>query len=168
MHLLTSILAWCVGEVSQVFFRRRVFLPSSLRILLCPSMAEPKVVKLTVTDLTPENFAPYGQVITPSKDGKPFGCDDAKLELSKGIPRHVGWREPILFWSSCPLYMEWTIISIVIVWLYAWSWWELALDGFQLGFGSHVVISACNVIFAGIIVLVLWREAFWVVFLIRG
>lgn len=31
---------------------------------------------------------------------------------------------------------------------------------FQLGFVSHIVISACNGIFAGIIVLDLWREAF--------
>lgn len=37
--------------------------------------------------ITPENFRPYGQVIFPSQDGKPFGADDAQLILDRGTPR---------------------------------------------------------------------------------
>lgn len=51
------------------------------------SSAPPRVWKLCVTDLTPETFAPYGQLISPQPDGVQFGCHDAQLELSRGIPR---------------------------------------------------------------------------------
>ncbi|MBD0269300.1 MAG: ureidoglycolate lyase [Cyanobacteria bacterium Co-bin8] len=37
--------------------------------------------------LTPEQFAPFGQVIYPSLDGLPFGPEDAQLQLQNGIPR---------------------------------------------------------------------------------
>ncbi len=42
---------------------------------------------LPAQPITPENFAPFGQVIFPSADGKPFGPDDAQLQLDQGIPR---------------------------------------------------------------------------------
>ncbi|MBO6784816.1 MAG: ureidoglycolate lyase [Alphaproteobacteria bacterium] len=43
--------------------------------------------KLTPVALTPENFAPYGQIIAATEDGVPFGPDDAQLDLSAGTPR---------------------------------------------------------------------------------
>ncbi len=42
---------------------------------------------LTVEPITPEAFAPYGQVIFPRADGAPFGLADAQLVLNQGIPR---------------------------------------------------------------------------------
>jgi ureidoglycolate hydrolase len=37
--------------------------------------------------ITEENFKPYGQLITASKDSKPYDRSDAQLDLSNGIPR---------------------------------------------------------------------------------
>ncbi len=37
--------------------------------------------------ITPENFQPYGQVISASVDGKTFDPSDAQLNLQNGIPR---------------------------------------------------------------------------------
>jgi len=49
--------------------------------------------------ITAESFAPYGQLITPQDDSKPFDEQDAQLELSQGQPRfylmrlhHRGYR----------------------------------------------------------------------------
>ncbi|NJL48383.1 MAG: Ureidoglycolate hydrolase [Leptolyngbyaceae cyanobacterium SM2_5_2] len=50
----------------------------STSLLLQPLPAQP---------ITPENFAPFGQVIFPSADGAPFGPQDAQLKLDAGIPR---------------------------------------------------------------------------------
>jgi ureidoglycolate lyase len=44
-------------------------------------------IELPVQTLESAAFAPYGQVIAPSTDGKPFGPDDAQLEFGRGIPR---------------------------------------------------------------------------------
>ncbi|MGB3199503.1 MAG: ureidoglycolate lyase [Nodosilinea sp.] len=43
--------------------------------------------KLTAQPITPESFAPFGQVIFPSADGAPFGPGDAQLKLEAGVPR---------------------------------------------------------------------------------
>jgi ureidoglycolate hydrolase len=51
-----------------------------------------KVEMLAVTLATPENFAPFGQVIVPTEDGTPFGPDDAQLDLMGGIPRFYAMR----------------------------------------------------------------------------
>ncbi len=54
------------------------------------SMQQPNAISvrsLTPAAITPENFRPYGQVIFASEDGKPFGQDDAQLQLQHGIPR---------------------------------------------------------------------------------
>lgn len=37
--------------------------------------------------VTPENFQPYGQVISAAWDGKTYDSEDAQLDLIKGIPR---------------------------------------------------------------------------------
>ncbi|MDB9414140.1 ureidoglycolate lyase [Microcystis aeruginosa] len=37
--------------------------------------------------ITAESFRPYGQLITPSHDGKPFDESDAQLHLKNGVPR---------------------------------------------------------------------------------
>jgi len=42
---------------------------------------------LSVHKLTAETFAPFGQVIEPTFDGKAFDADDAQLNLSEGTPR---------------------------------------------------------------------------------
>ncbi|MBD2112292.1 MULTISPECIES: ureidoglycolate lyase [Cyanophyceae] len=43
--------------------------------------------RLTAQPITPESFAPFGQVIFPSADGAVFGPSDAQLKLDRGIPR---------------------------------------------------------------------------------
>ncbi|MGY2801339.1 ureidoglycolate lyase [Thermostichus sp. MS-CIW-25] len=42
----------------------------------------------------PENFAPYGQVICPTPDHKPFDSQDAQLFLNQGQPRFYIMRLP--------------------------------------------------------------------------
>ena len=42
---------------------------------------------LPAVPITKSNFAPYGELITPSPDGKTFDATDAKLQLQNGIPR---------------------------------------------------------------------------------
>ncbi len=37
--------------------------------------------------ITAENFAPYGQLITPQEDSKPFDAQEAQLDLNQGQPR---------------------------------------------------------------------------------
>lgn len=37
--------------------------------------------------ITVSNFQPYGQLITPSADGKVYDSSDAQLDLNNGIPR---------------------------------------------------------------------------------
>ncbi|NJL99511.1 MAG: Ureidoglycolate hydrolase [Synechococcaceae cyanobacterium SM2_3_2] len=37
--------------------------------------------------ITPESFAPFGQIITATQDGKAFDQEDAQLVLDRGIPR---------------------------------------------------------------------------------
>ena len=43
--------------------------------------------QLQAQTITPESFRPYGQVIFPTVDGKPFDTKDAQLNLQNGIPR---------------------------------------------------------------------------------
>lgn len=45
------------------------------------------LVELPVRELEPAAFAPFGQVVAPTFDGKPFDQDDAQLELGSGVPR---------------------------------------------------------------------------------
>jgi ureidoglycolate hydrolase len=47
-------------------------------LTLQPVLAQP---------VTPESFAPFGQVIFPRADGAAFGPQDAQLVLDRGIPR---------------------------------------------------------------------------------
>jgi ureidoglycolate hydrolase len=44
-------------------------------------------VVITAEPITPEAFAPFGQVISAEEDGAEFGPDDAQLDLSQGTPR---------------------------------------------------------------------------------
>ncbi|WOD40391.1 ureidoglycolate lyase [Nodosilinea sp. E11] len=43
--------------------------------------------QLKAQPITPQAFAPFGQVIFPSADEAPFGPADAQLRLDAGIPR---------------------------------------------------------------------------------
>jgi ureidoglycolate lyase len=45
------------------------------------------LVELPVQPLDPAAFAPFGQVVAATFDGKDFDQEDAQLELSRGIPR---------------------------------------------------------------------------------
>jgi ureidoglycolate lyase len=49
---------------------------------------------LSVMELSPEAFAPYGTVIQPTEDGTAFGSQDAELQLGAGIPRFYAMRLP--------------------------------------------------------------------------
>jgi ureidoglycolate hydrolase len=42
---------------------------------------------LQAEPITPEGFAPFGQVIFASEDGAAYGLEDAQLKLDEGIPR---------------------------------------------------------------------------------
>jgi ureidoglycolate hydrolase len=51
-------------------------------------MSQPIMVRqLAALSITCDNFRPYGQLISATLDGKPFGEEDAQLHLSEGIPR---------------------------------------------------------------------------------
>ena len=51
-------------------------------------MTAPVILQsLPAEPITPEAFAPFGQVIFASADGTPFGPADAQLKLDEGIPR---------------------------------------------------------------------------------
>lgn len=47
----------------------------------------PLMRSLTAQWIKPENFRPFGQVISASPDGKPYDREDAQLRLDQGIPR---------------------------------------------------------------------------------
>ncbi|MBD2020091.1 Ureidoglycolate hydrolase, partial [Leptolyngbya sp. FACHB-36] len=49
-------------------------------------MVSTQNVSLKVRSITSENFQPYGQVIWAIEDGKPYGVDEAQLDLSQGAP----------------------------------------------------------------------------------
>lgn len=53
-----------------------------------------RLVLLPSTPTTPENFAPFGELIAPSPYGKVFGPDEAQLDLSQGQPRLYIMRSP--------------------------------------------------------------------------
>lgn len=44
-------------------------------------------ISLPAEPVSPELFAPYGQVVLATPDGKPFDGTDAQVDLSNGIPR---------------------------------------------------------------------------------
>ena len=50
-------------------------------------MSSLTVKKISALPITESNFKPYGQLITPSPDGKTFDQSDAVLKLDNGIPR---------------------------------------------------------------------------------
>ncbi|MEL6438388.1 MAG: ureidoglycolate lyase [Cyanobacteria bacterium J06621_8] len=43
--------------------------------------------KISATPITRDKFKPYGELIIPEADGKPFDKTDADLKLQPGIPR---------------------------------------------------------------------------------
>lgn len=45
------------------------------------------VKQLAAIPITKSNFQPYGELITPSPDGKAFDHSDAVLNLQNGVPR---------------------------------------------------------------------------------
>mmetsp|Transcript_10027 Transcript_10027/g.30541 ORF Transcript_10027/g.30541 Transcript_10027/m.30541 type:complete len:213 (-) Transcript_10027:1268-1906(-) len=51
------------------------------------NMAGTSALELHAVDIDRENFAPFGQVISPQSDGEHFGETDAKLVLDQGVPR---------------------------------------------------------------------------------
>lgn len=53
-----------------------------------------RTLHLTAREATPEAFAPFGQLIGPTKDGKGFDEQDASLKLDLGTPRFYIMRLP--------------------------------------------------------------------------
>ena len=51
------------------------------------SAATLRQIILPVLELTPDAFAPFGQVIAASTDGKVYDDEDAQLDLARGTPR---------------------------------------------------------------------------------
>lgn len=49
--------------------------------------AMPTLQQLSAQWITSEAFLPFGQVIFPAADGKPFDATDAQLQLDQGTPR---------------------------------------------------------------------------------
>lgn len=43
--------------------------------------------RLKVVPISPEAFAPFGQLIGPTHDGKEYDNEDAQLKLDMGTPR---------------------------------------------------------------------------------
>jgi ureidoglycolate hydrolase len=51
-------------------------------------VTQPILLKqLQATLITPKEFQPYGQLISPSEDGKAYDETDARLNLQNGTPR---------------------------------------------------------------------------------
>lgn len=50
-------------------------------------MTQATLQTLKAEAITPDKFAPYGDLVLPSRDGKPFDETDAQLDLSQGTPR---------------------------------------------------------------------------------
>lgn len=50
-------------------------------------MSHPLWLRLDAQLVTPQAFAPFGQVVFPAEDGKSFDSDDAQLQLGAGVPR---------------------------------------------------------------------------------
>lgn len=48
---------------------------------------ETTLQQLQAQSLTAEAFRPFGQVLSPQWDGKPYDAEDAQLKLDAGIPR---------------------------------------------------------------------------------
>ena len=46
-----------------------------------------RVVSIQLSSICAEGFTSFGEVITPSTDGSPFGPPDAQLVLTNGTPR---------------------------------------------------------------------------------
>lgn len=46
-----------------------------------------QIQEIKARSITSESFQAYGQLIKASVDGKPYDRNDAKLDLTKGIPR---------------------------------------------------------------------------------
>ena len=51
------------------------------------SPLHPSLQQLVAQPITPEGFAPYGQLVGATEDGKLYDRDDAQLSLAAGIPR---------------------------------------------------------------------------------
>ena len=51
-----------------------------------------QIKSLPVQPITTESFQPYGQVIWAQEDGKPYGSEDAQLDLEQGKPRFYAMR----------------------------------------------------------------------------
>lgn len=74
---------------------RRGGRPAAFRVRASSSESSTETLRrvtLTAEVITPEAFAPFGQVISAEEDGVEFGPDDAQLDLSQGTPRFYVMR----------------------------------------------------------------------------
>ncbi|KAF8062111.1 hypothetical protein HT031_004371 [Scenedesmus sp. PABB004] len=68
--------------------------PRGVAVAVAAKQAGQQVIELQAQLATPESFAPFGQLIGPTDDGKPFDAADAQLELGAGTPRFYIMRLP--------------------------------------------------------------------------
>ena len=54
--------------------------------------ADTRLIGLPVEPISAAAFAPFGTLIEPAEDGKPFGPAEASLELTRGTPRFYVMR----------------------------------------------------------------------------
>ena len=57
-----------------------------------PMVRDVQLIDLAVDPISTTAFAPYGTLIEATEDGKPFGPDEAQLELARGTPRFYVMR----------------------------------------------------------------------------
>jgi ureidoglycolate lyase len=57
-----------------------------------PAATQLRTIDLPLTPISAAGFAPFGTLVEAAEDGKPFGPDEAQLELSRGTPRFYVMR----------------------------------------------------------------------------
>lgn len=85
----TGMLASRLGFHPRVVLRRT---PAVSPVAMAATNTTVK--KMKVVDITPESFRPFGQLITPTVDGKMYDAEDAQLCLDHGTPRFYIMRLP--------------------------------------------------------------------------
>lgn len=76
------------GTIKAMQIMRSVLEQKQLQLeILSESLLTTSTKRLQAELITPEQFAPYGQVIWASEDGKAYDGEDAQLDLQHGTPR---------------------------------------------------------------------------------
>lgn len=87
VSLKAGLLSTAQAHPSEQPTRRAVLTPSNPHSALNIVMDSRLLKPLSARFVTSEAFQPYGQLISPIEDGKPYSEDDAQLQLQPGRPR---------------------------------------------------------------------------------